>query len=74
MLGNCKLVDPKQEKNGNYEVMLGREEKHNYFTCDNPKGVVSSAREEVVVFRFTPPKMDPFIADIEAFHHFGQWV
>jgi len=59
------------EKQGVYEVILTRDDKHNYFTCDNPKGTVTSLKEEIVIFKFTPPKMDPFIADIEAFHHFG---
>lgn len=67
MLGNCKLLDSKLEKNGNYEVNLARDDKHNHFSCDNPKGIVTGAKEEVVLFKFTPPKMDPFIADIEAF-------
>jgi hypothetical protein len=31
------------------------------------KGTVSSLKEEVIAFKFTPPKMDPFIAEIEAF-------
>lgn len=74
VIGNCRLMDPKMEKNGAFEITMGKDDKASLFSCDNQKGTVSSQKEEIVTFKFNPPKMDPFIAEIEAFQHFGQWV
>jgi hypothetical protein len=65
VLGNCKLMDPKSEKNATYEIMMpvnksssdkdkdGKDS--NYFVCDNLKGQINSGQELVISFTFKPP-------------------
>jgi hypothetical protein len=42
VLGNCKMVDPKNEKNGNFEIIMPKDDKFGYFSCDNLKNVIVS--------------------------------
>ena len=44
MLGNCKMMDPKMEKNAAYEFvpMQGASAEAKYFECDNLKGALNS--------------------------------
>ena len=72
IIGNCKLDDPKLEKNGNYEVFLDKD--CPYFTCDNPKGSVNSGQEIVITFGYKKPDRDPLIKDIECLKGIGIWV
>ena len=71
-IGNCKLDDPKNEKNGNYEVFLDKD--CPYFTCDNPKGTVNSGQEIVITFGYKKPSADPLIKDVECLKGVGMWV
>ena len=43
MIGNCRLVDTKMEKNGAYEFIPGNDAQ--YFDCDMPKGAVNGGQE-----------------------------
>lgn len=73
-IGNCKVYsDSKLEKPVQFEVSMPKDDKNNYFTCDNMKTAVNSGTEIVVSFKFTPPKKDEFIADVEALKGIGQW-
>jgi len=73
LIGSCKMMDSKLEKNGTYElVSLGKEEK--FFDCDIPKGNVNSGQEIVVKFTFKPPPVDPLLKEIKALKGIGQWV
>ena len=71
-IGNCKLDDPKNEKNGNYEVFLDKD--CPYFTCDNPKGTVNSGQEIVITFGYKKPSADPLIKEVECLKGVGMWV
>jgi hypothetical protein len=42
VLGNCKLLDPKNEKNANFEITMPKDDKLGYFSCDNAKGQVTA--------------------------------
>jgi hypothetical protein len=42
VIGNCKLLDPKNEKNTNYEITMPKDDKFGYFSCDNLKGTLGS--------------------------------
>ena len=42
------------EKNGNYEIIMPKDDKNNYFSCDNLKGVVTSNKEELISFNYKP--------------------
>lgn len=73
-IGNCKIYsDAKLEKPVNFEVTMPKDEKNNYFTCDNLKIAVAPGSETIVSFKFTPPQKDEFIADVEALKGVGQW-
>jgi hypothetical protein len=72
IIGNCKLDDPKNEKNGNYEVILDKD--CPYFTCDNQKGSVNSGQEIVITFGYKKPSADPLIKDVECLRGVGMWV
>ena len=54
LIGNCRLMDIKLEKAGNYEINppAGAEK---YFDCDVPKGTVQGGMEQLVKFTFNPP-------------------
>ena len=71
-IGNCKLDDPKNEKNGNYEVILDKD--CPYFTCDNQKGTINSGQEIVITFGYKKPNADPLIKDVECLKGVGMWV
>lgn len=38
MIGNCKMLDPKAEKPGTYEINPPAGAQDKYFECDAPKG------------------------------------
>ena len=42
MLGNCKLIDPKKEKNGSFEIIMPKDDKFGFFSCDNLKNAINS--------------------------------
>lgn len=71
-LGSCKLLDPKMEKNGAFDLIPPAGEK--YFECDNPKGALSGGNEVVVSFKFNPPEVDPLLKDIPEVRSIGRWV
>jgi len=72
LVGSCKLLDSKLEKNGAYEFNAPAGEK--YFECDNPKGAISGGQEIVVSFKFNPPEVDPLLKDIQEVRSIGRWV
>ena len=72
VIGNCKLNDPKSEKNGSYEIILNKDDA--YFTCDNPKGGVNGGTETVISFNFKKPNPDPITKDIDCLKGVGMWV
>jgi len=43
MIGNCRLLDPKLEKNGAFEFL--QKSQDTYFECDNMKGAVTGGQE-----------------------------
>ena len=61
VLGNCKLMDPKNEKNANFEVVMPKDDKSNYFSCDNVKGQIPAGQELTLAFKFKHPSVDAFI-------------
>jgi hypothetical protein len=36
------MIDPKNEKNGNFEIIMPKDDKFAYFSCDNLKNVIVS--------------------------------
>lgn len=72
VLANCRLLDIKMEKNGNFEFVQQKDDK--YFECDVPRGSVNGGQEQVVKFTFKPPNIDPLLQDIGALKGIGQWV
>ena len=60
LIGSCSLNDNKLEKNGTYEITLGKEN-DKYFECDALKGVANAGQEAVVNFKFKPPPPDPIL-------------
>lgn len=38
-IGSCKMMDPKMEKNGAYEITPAKDDK--YFECDSSKGGIN---------------------------------
>ena len=72
IIGNCKLIDSKLEKNINYEVIIPKEDI--YFSCDNPKGSVNSGNEVIVAFNFKKPPPDPILGHIEELSNIGMWI
>lgn len=72
VLGSCKLLDPKLEKNGAYEIVAPAGEK--YFECDNLKGVLAGGQEVIVSFKFRPPEVDPLLREIKEIRSIGRWV
>lgn len=72
LVGSCKLMDPKLEKNGAYEITPSKDDK--YFECDNLKGNVNGGQEIIIKFTFNPPKGDPLLKGIQALKGIGQWV
>lgn len=69
IVGNCRLLDVKMEKNGNYECNSGKDDK--YFECDIPRGSANSGQEQVIKFTFKPPSIDPLLQDIGALKGIG---
>ena len=55
ILGNCKLLDPKNEKNSNFEITMPKDDKFGYFSCDNLKGAMTSGQELIINFKFKHP-------------------
>ena len=72
LIGNCKLSDPKSEKNGSYEIIMNKDDP--YFTCDNPKGGINAGSEVVINFGFKKPAADPLTQDIECLKGVGTWI
>ena len=72
LIGNCKLSDPKSEKNGSYEIIMNKDD--TYFTCDNPKGSINAGSEVVISFGFKKPAPDPLTQDIECLKGVGTWI
>jgi hypothetical protein len=71
-IGNCKLNDPKNEKSGNYEIIIPKEDV--YFTCDNSKATLNAGLENTVTFCFKKPEKDPMLKDIECLNEIGMWI
>ena len=69
LIGNCRLMDNKLEKNANFEFVAKKEDK--YFECDNPKGTVNAGQDIQVKFTFKPPSIDPLLQDIGALKGIG---
>lgn len=59
-LGSCSLNDTKNEKNGTYEIAIGKEN-DKFFECDAAKGALNSGAENVIKFKFKPPPPDPIL-------------
>lgn len=74
LVGNCRLMDNKLEKPGNYEIVPPNVPEKQYFDCDNLKGTVPGGAEQLISFTFTPPKMDELLKGIGALKGIGQWV
>jgi hypothetical protein len=55
VVGNCKLMDPKNEKNGNFEILMPKDDKFGYFSCDNLKSPINGGQELIISFKFKPP-------------------
>lgn len=72
LIGNCRLMDIKMEKGGNFEMTPKKEDK--YFECDQTKGTVAGGQEVQVKFVFKPPSIDPLLQDIGALKGLGQWI
>jgi hypothetical protein len=72
LIGSCKLLDNKLEKNGAYEFNPPPNDK--YFECDNPKGAIGGGQEVIVSFKFNPPEVDPLLKDIQEVRSIGRWV
>lgn len=73
LIGNCRLMDNKMEKPGNYEINAPPDAVK-YFECDQPKGTVQGGQEQVIKFKFNPPQVDELLKDIGALKGIGQWV
>ena len=73
LIGNCKLLDNKMEKAGNYEITPPAGE-NKYFECDNLKGTLQAGQEQNVKFMFNPPEVDELLKNIGALKGIGQWV
>jgi hypothetical protein len=74
VVGSCRLLDNKLEKNGTYEIAPGPGKDAQYFECDQPKGALGTGQELVLKFTFNHPKVDPLLKDIAALKGIGQWV
>ncbi|MCQ2817863.1 MAG: hypothetical protein MJ252_11415 [archaeon] len=72
VLGNCKMNDPKNEKNGNYEIIMDKDDP--YFVVDNPKGALNGGAEVIVTFTFKKPALDPLTSSIACLDGIGMWV
>ena len=72
LLGSCRMMDNKMEKNGAYEVTPGKEDK--FFECDNLKGTLAGNQEVILKFTFKPPPQDALLKGISALKGIGQWV
>ena len=70
LLGNCRMLDNKMEKAGNYEITAPAGDAK-YFECDNLKGTVQGGQEQVVKFTFIPPQTDPLLKNIGALRGIG---
>jgi hypothetical protein len=72
IIGNCKLKDPKLEKNGNYEIIMPKDDI--YFSCDNLKGSLNSGNESIATFTFKKPQSDPLLGNIAELKGIGMWI
>lgn len=52
---------------------MPKDDKNNYFSCDNLKAAVAPGTETIVTFKFNPPQVDQFISGIDALKGIGQW-
>lgn len=73
LLGNCRLIDNKLEKPGNFEINPPATA-DKYFECDIPKGTVAGGQEQLIKFNFTPPQADEILRGITDLKGIGQWV
>lgn len=69
MLGSCRLMDIKLEKNGTFEFLAKTQDP--YFECDMPRGALNGGNEQLVKFKFNPPKVDTLLKDIGALDGIG---
>lgn len=72
IIGNCRLIDAKAEKNANFEVVFPV--KDEYFNCETMRGTLNSGVENVIVFTFKKPSQDPILGGIESLEGLGMWV
>ena len=72
LIGSCKLLDNKLEKNGAYDIVPPADEK--YFECDIPKGNIVAGQETIIKFKFKPPEVDPLLKEIKEVRSIGRWV
>ncbi len=63
LIGNCRLLDTKMAKAGNFEI-TPPQTSAKYFECDMPKGTVQGGQEQVVKLLFHPPPTDRPLQDI----------
>lgn len=62
-------MDIKLERNGAYELIAKVSYKFTdlfqaadpYFECDMPKGILNGGQEQVITFKFKPPKVDKLL-------------
>jgi len=73
LIGNCRMMDNKNEKAGNFELVAPANAEK-YFECDMPKGTVQGGIETEVKFNFSPPQVDDLLKNIGALKGIGQWV
>mmetsp|Transcript_1541 Transcript_1541/g.2718 ORF Transcript_1541/g.2718 Transcript_1541/m.2718 type:complete len:459 (-) Transcript_1541:18-1394(-) len=73
LIGNCRMLDVKMEKAGNFEITPPNTQ-DKYFECDNLKGTVQGAQEQQIKFSFLPPSQDEMLKGIGALKGIGQWV
>ena len=72
IIGNCRLKDPKLEKNSNYEILMPKDDI--YFSCDNLKGTINSGSESIATFTFKKPQLDPLLGNITELKGIGMWI
>ena len=73
LIGNCRLIDNKLEKPGNFEINPPANA-DKYFECEMPKGTVTAGQETLIKFNFNPPQSDELLKNIGALKGIGQWI
>jgi len=71
-IGNCRLNDPKNEKAGAFEIIIGKDDL--YFTADNTKGTINAGSEVNITFTLKRPGRDPLLKDLTCLNDIGMWI